>query len=189
MIKTVKILSSILLSLVITGCPAVSKNIVGLTDYKLDTKKIEGTWINDEGAMLIKVIDQDKGILKIFPLEDKEKIETMKIKIMKGNAFLYFNILPEEESKDNEYIWGRIQINDNRLIFWHASNEAFTRAIDKKIIKGTVKKEKQEDGKFCFTTSSAIITDSAENIINLVESSDKSYFIWDEPSVFFKLTK
>jgi len=102
MTKTVKIFSVMLLSLVITGCPVVSKNIVGLTDYKLDTKQIEGTWTNDEGAMLIKVIDSDKGILKMFPLEDKEKIETMKIKIMKGKSWLYFNILPEEESKDNE---------------------------------------------------------------------------------------
>ena len=180
----------ILVLAVLMGCPVVSKNMVGLQDFKLDAQKIDGTWINDEGAILIKAIDPEKGIIKIVFLEDKEKIDTVKIKIMKGNSWLYFNILPEEDdSKDAEYIWGRIQINDNKLIFWHASNDAFTKAIKERKIKGTIEKKKQENGKLSFDTSTVILTDSAKNIINLVESSDKSFFLWDEPVVFIKLTK
>ena len=171
------------------GCPVVSKNIVGLEDYKLDAQKIDGTWINDEGAMLIKVIEPDKGIIKIIFLEDKENIESVNVKIMKGKAWLYFNILPDEDSKDIEYIWGRIQINENRLIFWYTSEDAFTKAIKKKKIKGVIEKTKQESGKLSFNISTAILTDSAKNIISLVESSDKSYFVWDEPTFVIKLTK
>jgi hypothetical protein len=184
-----KILSLILVSAMLMGCPVVSKNIIGLEEYKLDAQKIDGTWINDEGAILIKAIDPEKGIIKIVFLEDKEKIETLMIKIMKGNSWLYFNILPEKDSKDIEYIWGRIKINDDKLIFWHASNDAFTKAIKDRKIKGTVEKKKQENGKLSFDTSTVILTDSAKNIINLVESFDKSFFLWDEPVVFIKLTK
>jgi len=178
----------ILVLAVLMGCPVVSKNIVGLEDCKLDAQKIDGTWINDEGAILIKAIDPEKGIIKIFFLEDKEKTETLMMKIMKGNSWLYFNIMPEKDSKD-DYIWGRFQIKDNKLIFWHPSNEAFTKAIKDRKIKGTIEKKKQENGKLSFDTSTVILTDSAKNIINLVESPDKSFFLWDEPVVFIKLTK
>jgi hypothetical protein len=186
--KTAKILSLILFLAMLMGCPVVSKNMIGLEDYKLDAQKINGTWINDEGAILIKAIDPEKGIIKIIFLEDREKIETLMIKIMKGNSWLYFNILPEKDSKD-DYMWGRMQINDNKLIFWYASNEAFTKAIKERKIKGTIEKKKQENGKLSFDTSTVILTDSAKNIINLVESSDKSFFLWDEPVIFIKLTK
>ncbi len=187
--KRVKILFLIFILSMLTGCPVVSKNIVGLQEFKLDAQKIDGTWINDEGAILIKAIDPEKGIIKIIFLEDKEKIETLKLKIMKGNSWLYFNILPENDSKDIEYIWGRIGISDHKLIFWHASNDAFTQAIKGRKIKGMMEKKKQEDGKLSFDTSTVVITDSAKNIINLVESSDKSFFLWDEPVVFIKLAK
>jgi hypothetical protein len=187
--KTIKILLLLLLTVVLMGCPVVSKNMVGLEDYKLDAKKIDGTWINDEGAMLIKVVDADKGILKLVFLEDRDKIESMKIKIMKGNSWLYFNVLPEKEGTEEEYIWGRFQINDSKLIFWNPSNEAFSKAIEKRKIKGKITKKKQEDQKLSFTTSTVVLTDSAKNIIDLVEKSDISFFDWDKPVFFIKLTK
>lgn len=187
--KPAKKMFLIVVLAVLMGCPVASKNIVGLQEFKLDAQKIDGTWINDEGAILIKTIEPDKGIIKITFLEDKEKIETVKIKIMKGNLWLYFNKLPEAESKDIDYIWGRVQLSDNKIIFWHTASDVFTKAIEERKIKGLIKKEKHEDGKFSFTTSTVILTDSAKNIINLVETSDKCFFSWDEPVVFIKLTK
>ena len=145
--RGVKRLLLILILAVLIGCPVVSKNMVGLQEFKLDAQKIDGTWINDEGAILIKTIDPEKGIIKIIFLEDREKIEMLMLKIMKGNSWLYFNILPEKDSKDIEYIWGRFQIKDNRIIFWHTSNDAFTKAIKEQKIKGAIEKTKQESGK------------------------------------------
>jgi len=44
-----------------------------------------------------------------------------------------FNILPEKESKDDDdYMWGRLQLNENRIIFWHTESEAFTKAIEER---------------------------------------------------------
>lgn len=187
--KTVKAIFLIFVASLLMGCPVVSKSIVGLQEFKIDTQKIDGTWISDEGAILIKTIDAEKGIIKITFLEDSDKMESVKIKIMKGKSWLYFNILPEKESKDIEYMWGRFQQGENSIIFWHTSNQAFTKAIQERTIQGVIKKEKQEDEVFSFTTSKVILTDSAENIINLVETSDKSFFSWDEPLFFIKLTK
>ncbi len=189
MTKTAKSIFLILVLSILMGCPVVSKNIVGLQEFKLDAQKIDGTWINDEGAILIKAIEPEKGIIKITFLEDREKIESVKIKIMKGTTWLYFNILPEAESKDSDYMWGRFQLGENKIIFWHPANDAFSKAIEDRKIQGVIKKERQEDGKFSFTTSTIILTDSAKNIVNLVETSDKSFFLWDEPVFFIRLTK
>ena len=187
--KAVKSIFLILVLAILMGCPVVSKNIVGLQEFKLDAQKIDGTWINDEGAILIKAIDADKGIIKITFLEDREKIESVTIKIMKGKSWLYFNILPEKEIKDSDYMWGRVQLSDNKIVFWHTASQPLTKAIQEHKIRGVIKDEKQEDGKISFITPTAILTDSAENIINLVETSDKSFFLWDEPVFFIKLTK
>jgi len=44
---------------------------------------------------------------------------------MKSTSWLYFNILPEKEIKDDDdYMWGRLQLNLNRIIFWHTASEA-----------------------------------------------------------------
>ena len=128
--KTAKAILLIFVVSLLMGCPVVSKNIVGLQEFKLDAQKIDGTWISDEGAILIKTIEPNKGILKITFLEDREKIESVKIKIMKGKSWIYFNILPEKESKDNDYMWGRFQQAENRIIFWHTASQAFTKAIE-----------------------------------------------------------
>ncbi|MBN1474862.1 MAG: hypothetical protein JW914_09620 [Syntrophaceae bacterium] len=187
--KTAKIFLLIATLAMVTGCPVVSKNIVGLEDYTLDAQKIDGTWINEDGAMMIKTLDAQKGLIKIIFLEDKENIETAKIKIMKGKKWLYFNMLPEESDKEPEYLWGRISIEDNRIIFWHTSNDPFAEAVKKHKIKGTIDKKKDISGKLSWETSTVILSDSAKNIINLVETSDKNYFVWDDPTVFIKLAK
>ncbi len=187
--KTAKIFLLIAALAMLTGCPVVSKNIVGLEDYKLDAQNIDGTWINEDGAMLIKTLDAEKGIIKIIFLEDKENIETAKIKIMKGKAWLYFNMLPEDSEKEPEYLWGRISIEDKRIIFWHTANDPFAEAVKKRKIKGKIDNKKQISGEMSFETSTVILTDSAKNIINLVETSDKNYFVWDDPTVFIKLAK
>jgi hypothetical protein len=82
-----------------------------------------------------------------------------------------------------------LQLNENKIIFWHTTSEAFAKAIEERKIKGTIKKEMQEDGKFSFTASTVILTDSAKNIINMIETSDKLFFLWDEPVIFIKLIK
>ena len=187
--KTVKILSLMFIVIMLTGCPVVSKNIVGLEEYKLDAQKIDGTWINQDGAMLIKTLKPDKGIIKIIFLEDKDDIETLKLKIMKGKSWLYFNILPEEDEKEPEYLWGRIEIKEGRIIFWNAANEPFAQAVKKHKIKGKIDNKKHINGKLSFETSTVILTDSAKNIINLVEAAEKNYFVWDDPTVIIKLTK
>jgi hypothetical protein len=157
------------------GCTIQSKNMVGLQDFKLDPQQIDGTWINSDGAVSLKVMDGDKGIVRVVVLENKEKPEIYNFKIMKGKSWLYFNLLPEKNSPEEMFYWGKVKIDENRIIAWHPSEKPFIKAIAEGKILGTIKPE--------------AITDSAKNIVDLVESSENAFFQWEEPMFFIKLAK
>ncbi len=165
------LLASILL--LTTGCTITTKNMVGLQEYKLDPQQIDGTWINADGALALKVTEANKGIVRVFILEDKEKPEIFNIRIMKGKSSLYFNVLPE--GNRTEIYWGKIKIEKNTIVAWHPFNKPFLKAI--------------EEGKLLGTTKPAAITDTANNIVDLVESSENVFFQWEEPLYLMKLTK
>ena len=169
-IKTLFLLSMLLL---VMGCTIPTKNMVGLQDYKLEPQQIDGTWINPDGALALKVMDADKGIVRVFILDTKEKPEIFDIKIMKGKTWLYFNLLPE--GNRTEINWGKVKIEDNRIIAWHPSNKAFIKAIEEKKLLGTIKPE--------------CITDTAKNIVDLVETSESIFFQWEDPMFLIKLSK
>ena len=59
--------------LMVMGCAIPSKNMVGLQEYKVDPLQIDGTWINSDGAVALKVMDPEKGIVRAIFLENKEK--------------------------------------------------------------------------------------------------------------------
>ena len=172
MIKIVTLLL-LTISLLVMGCTIPTKNMVGLQDYKLDTRQIDGTWINSDGALTLKVMEADKGIVRVFILDSKEKPEILDIKIMKGKTWLYFNLMPE--GNRTEINWGKVKIEENRIIAWHPSNKAFIKAIEEKKLLGTIKPE--------------LITDTAKNIVDLVESSESIYFQWEDPIFLIKLSK
>jgi hypothetical protein len=205
-----RIFLTIAASFILTSCAGgvVSKNIVGLNEYKLDVKQIDGIWINNKGAVLLKTIDAEKGIVKVTLLQDSEDIVNIGpliYQVMKGDSWLYFNVLteiknkekaqlneaPRDEDKlldkDRHYRWGRIIIDDDKIILWEPSMTAFIGAIDAKEIVGNYNKKLNDDGTYEINT--VHITDSAENIVKLIEQDNKIYFIWDNPDFFIKLTK
>jgi hypothetical protein len=205
--KLIIIFMTIMAAVILTSCAGgvVSKNIVGLAPYKIDAKQIDGVWINNKGAILLNTIDADQGIVKVTLLEECDglvKIGPLKYQIMKGENWLYFNLLSEIKDKekadikeedqknpispDNEkfYKWGRIVVDENKIVLWPPSTSAFVSAIDGKNIVGTYR--------YTSETSKAMIvklTDSAKNIVKLVEQENITFFSWDDPDFFIKLTK
>jgi hypothetical protein len=200
-----RILFFLFCSVVLTGCAGgvLSKNLVGLEDYRLDPKKIDGTWIGDGGALLLKTVDRDKGILKVIVLEDPGdafslKEGPMEIKIMKGKEWLYFTILsPRDDTvppgnvkpdgSENAYLWGRVVINDRSIVYWLPSMGPFVQAIEQKMLAGILEQKVNDDG--TSRASSVLITDTPKNLITLIETYDRTYFDWDDPVFLLKVTK
>ncbi len=180
-------------TVLLMGCGGgvVSKHVVGLTPHKLNTKEIDGTWVNDEGAIVLTVIDSKQGILRASFVNDKDYIagiDSVKIQIMKGDSWLYANFLPDVPNADAFYKWGRVDRKDNRIILWMPSMGEFINAIQEEKIKGSMIIKEAND-KQSQVIESVRITDSVENIIRLVESKGGVYFDWEDPIFFIKLTK
>ena len=190
---------------VLSGCAGgvLSKNLVGLEDYRLDPEKIDGTWIGDGGALLLKTVDRDKGILKVIILEDPGDAFSLKegpieVRILKGKEWLYFNLLPPKGDKaspyddktvasEDSYRWGRIVINDRSIVYWFPSMEPFVQAVEQKRMTGILKETANDDG--TTRVSSVLVTDTPKNLIELIETYDKTYFHWDDPVFLLKITK
>ncbi|RQW82131.1 MAG: hypothetical protein EHM79_18905 [Geobacter sp.] len=79
MIKA-RILLLIPILLMVMGCTTPSKILVGLQAYKIDPQQIDGTWINSDGAVAIKVIENDKGIVRMIFLDNENKPEIFNVK-------------------------------------------------------------------------------------------------------------
>jgi len=174
MIKA-RILLLIPILLMVTGCTIPSKNLVGLQEYIIDPQQIDGTWINSDGAVAIKVIEPDKGIVRMIFLDNEDKPEIFNVKIMKGKSWLYFNLLPDKNQAENNFFWGKVLIEGNKIIAWHPSDDAIIKAI--------------AEGKLSGTTKPPCLTDTAQNILDVVESSENVFFQWEEPMFLIKLAK
>jgi len=163
------------LLLMVMGCTIPSKNIVGLQEYKVDPLQIDGTWINSDGAVALKVMEPEKGIVRAIFLENKENPEIFTLQIMRGKSWLYFNLFADKKRTADEFYWGKVKIEENKITAWHPSDKAFIKAI--------------EEGKLLGTVRPPRITDSAKNIVDLVESSESALFQWEEPMFLIKLAK
>jgi hypothetical protein len=94
---------------------------------------------------------------------------------MKGKSWLYFNLLPEKNRAENRFYWGKVKIEENKIIAWHPSDNACSKVI--------------EEGKLLGTIEPQCLTDTAKNIIDLVASSENTFFQWEEPMFLIKLAK
>ena len=192
--KKTFLLSMVAAAVFLAGCAGVtSKYPVGLTDYKLDAKAIEGMWFGGgDSANSLKVVDPDKGIFSLTALEGtsyQDKAKPEKFKIMKGQSWLYFNLLPKDKDQGDSYIWGRIVMDKGIMLMWLPSKDAFRKAVEEKKLSGTMKFMVKQDGQKNDEPYSVQLTDEPKKIIDLIETSDKFYFNWDSPVIFIRLTK
>ena len=188
--KTIKIIAGLILIIFLLGCGGgvVSKNIVGFEPYPLSPKELDGTWLNPEGAIVVKVIDPKNGIARVSFVQEADdfgKIENIKLQIMKGNSWLYVNMSLNDHPSNTLYKWGRVIKKKNTIVLWNPSMGDFIKAIRQNKIKGSIiEKEGKEKGVKVITE--VRITDKAKNLIELIESNDGKYFIWDDPTFFIR---
>ncbi len=190
------ILVSLIAIVLLTSCATVvSKHPVGISKYNISTNDWNGTWLSHNGIINIKVIDKNNGIIQLALIEyknDKFKLETVTIQILKGKQWLYANILEMENKKANEeFFWGKIKKQENQIVFWLPSTESFTKAAESEKLHAIIDKSEpitngreivQEMG-----LGEVKLLDDPEKIIDLIENKGSSFFYWENPIVLIKL--
>lgn len=180
---------SILAAVFLTCCSTViSKHPVGLEKYAADPNQWDGTWLTNVEPVRIKVIDETKGIIQFSWIDNNDtepKIESITIQVMRGDRWLYANVLElEEQKKEQRYYWGKIFKEDNQIIFWLPSTDAFKTAVELKKLQAIVEKATTLGGE---SSETILLQDDPKTIVNLVEEKGSHFFDWEHPVVLIKL--
>lgn len=183
----------ILLLLFVSGCAnVVSKYPMGTKTYKLSSDALNGTWFNEEEFIKIRVMDEEKGIFKLVWLEEKDndfRKESVTCQVMKDNGDFYLTVLEiPDDAIEGFYYWGKVQIENRKILFWLPSFDAFKEAFNAHKINAIVDKTKADStGKQKLKNIKLI--DEPKQVLALIKANEWQYFDFKNPIVLMKLPK
>jgi hypothetical protein len=176
-----KLVLAVLILLTTCGCNAViSKRPVGEKSAKIMAKDWEGNWLSPDGPAKVKVVDPDKGIIKVFWLEDdkegKPGMKTAEVELRQSGEWLFANTRAEDKGESRGYVWARIKNEDRQIIAWLPDNKAFARLVKDGVLPG------KNDG------DDMILDELKPQHLQIITSGERGLlFEWDKPAVFVKV--
>jgi hypothetical protein len=164
------------------GCnPVFSKRPVGEKPAKIAAKDWEGNWVaSDGGSLKVKVIDADKGILKLFWLDDDEKgnpiMKTADVELRESGEWLFASTKAEDKGQTRGYAWGRIKNEERQIVLWLPDDKTFKRLVKDGVFPGKL------DG------DDVILEELKPQHLKIITSAERGVlFGWDKPVVFVKV--
>ena len=179
--------------ILLSGCTSViSKQPVGTSKHTVQAEDWDGTWIHEKTAINIKVIKESPGTIKLAWIEEKDEdfhIETMTCEILESKSNHYINCLNlPGENLDGYYIWGKVINNDDRIIIWPPSFEAFLTAHKNNLLISDLEESSQdENGHYRFRQIK--INDDPGHVVQLIENDPGKFFDWENPIILTKLIR
>jgi len=168
--------------IIITGCHSVfTSHPMGDNPIKIAGEKWNGTWINKDGSVVVKVTDPEKGYLIAALIESKKNdllLQKYDIELRGTNNFTFINFKLKDEKGNIRYVWGKIKKDDKTIFIWSPNIDKFRGLVNTKKLPGEVKNKdvylntlKDEHVKFIMSEKNALLFDL------------------DKPSVFYRLSK
>ncbi len=161
------------------GCNSViTKRAVGEEPAKIVTKDWEGNWLGPDGAVNIKVVDANRGLLRVAWLEDdqnKAVMKTAKIELRGSGEWLFANTEAEDKGERGGYAWARIKNEDRQIIVWLPDDKAFAQLVTDGVLPGTL------DGE------NVILEELEPRYLKMITSAERGVpFSWHKPLVFVR---
>lgn len=162
----------------ILGCAAVSSvEPVGDRPKEISQNEWGGTWINKSHSITIKVLDEQKGLLQVAWVEEKEsglKIESYQVAVRGSGEWLFGNV--KETQHSVSHYWALVKKDAGQIIVWAPDPAQFRKLVETGIIRGKVE------------GSSTILEKLTLDDLKGILSGDKgACFDWQNPIVFFRL--
>lgn len=167
-----------LILLTTCGCSSViSKRPVGEKQARIVAKEWEGDWVTREGTVRVKVVDVEKGILKVFWLEDDKlgnsAMRTAKVELRESGDWLLANT---QDDKGRGYVWGRIRNEDRQIVVWAPDDKLFSRLTKDGVFTGKIE------------SGDVILEELKPQHLKIITSGERGVlFSWDQPTVFVKV--
>lgn len=179
---SVRSLEIIIVSFVLAiscGCSAViSSHPVGEKPAKIIAKDWEGNWESTDSAVRVKVVDENRGLLKAFWMEDDKQgnpaMKTAEVELRESGDWLFASV--REEGKNRGYLWGRIKNEDRQVIVWMPDENSFRKMVTESVLSGKL------DG------DDVLLDELKPPQLKIIKSGEKGvWFAWDKPAVFVKM--
>lgn len=181
--RTKGVLWMTLLAVGLGGCDYVaSSGPVGRQIVRAEPADWEGTWLGEDGALTVRVVDAERGHLEVGWVEAKpgglvmESIEAH-LRDHEGDGYVSVTGLEDQEELDG-YLWLRLSREGEQLLLWLPNAESFRRLVE----EGTLPGELREDG---------VVLGALEDAHLALIASDAHgvLFEWQEPMVLRRVRR
>jgi len=176
------LLCSVLVTL-LCGCSVVhSQQPVGLTPKNISNEvdEWEGVWKDSEKtSCAVFVKDAKNGLLRVIQIDndDDSEQESFDLHLREANKWTFAS-MADEDSEEGLFVWGRIKMEDGVVLVWTPNVEKITALIEAGTLPGTTNKNGATLGPLS-TNHYDIICSDSKNVL----------FEWDEPMVFWRMSK
>lgn len=165
----------------ICGCASVSSiELVGERPKEISQKDWDGTWINRDHPIKIKVSDKPKGLLQVAWVEEKGggfKLESYQVEMREAGEWTFGNI--KEKEGPAPYYWALVKNDQGQIIVWTPDPAQFRKLVQNGVLPGKVEK-----------AGDVVLEKLTLEHLKVIMSGDHGVcFDWQKPIVFFRLGK
>lgn len=184
-----KKMMAMLLGCLLVGCTAVvTKTPIGNSAVKIQAEEWDGTWACEDDVLIVKTIDESKGLLKVALIREKDGIFSLQqgqisLKHLGDNKFLnipFAEIAGKKELKDKfagYFVWAKFTRQGENLIVWIPDAESIKKLLTKKELIGKEEKD------------IIILEGSADQLSKTIEKQINSIIEWKHPGVYTRIKK
>jgi hypothetical protein len=172
---------ALMIVVVVCGCMKVaSMTPVGEHPKKILHDDWDGTWINKEQTVKIKVAEQQNGVLQVAWVEEKGGhfvLESYQIEMWEAGKWIFGNYNTKESQAP--YLWGLVKKDQSQIIIWTPEQSYFRKLVQTGILPGYVEK----GGDVVLKRL------SSEHLQEMMSPARSECFNWKTPIVFIRLGK
>ncbi len=167
------------LVLVLAGCDHVSsKYPVGSSPLAVEEEDWQGTWLHADGAIILRVVDSELGLLEAAWVEEKGGefvLETVRVHLRQHGGWTFASFAGVEDLPD--FLWSRLEREGRETFLWWPRPDEFQRLVEAGLLPGEVGED------------SDVTLDRLgdEQLAILISEEDGVLFDWDEPMTFRRL--
>ena len=153
----------------------------------------EGVWISGGFAMNIKVLDKEKGELRVAFLDEGQsgefELQSYRVHLTRWENWQFISFNEKEDSE--HYIWGRLEKREGQIIIWWPNDVKFGSAIEEGILPGVTKERYVEVSlKGPVIVVDVFLGDLNAEHMELITTSEKEVlFDWENPMIFLRIGK
>ena len=171
---------TLLLGALIFGCATVSSvEPVGERPKEISQNEWGGTWIHKDHSITIKVLNEQKGLLQVAWVEEKEgglKLESYEVAIRESGEWIFGNVKGKGDAPS--HYWALMRKEAGQMIVWTPDPEQFRKLVQTGDLRGKVEKYD-------------IILEklTPEDLKGILSGNKGVCFEWQNPVVFFRIGK